>query len=167
MILPTRVDAKRECVRIQHQSFSRIASREFLTISILSCQLGGIMKQRTLVFGSRWVFGSTCLVAFLTAWTAPGHAQPTDVGPTSSPPFTATLSNNIPLAFGMDEITAAHALGGSLNYIEGPPGDEVFLALRNYSASGFFNQKHRLYLQFRRGRLVGWKGDWGHNWMWR
>jgi hypothetical protein len=24
----------------------------------------------------------------------------------------------------------------------------------------------RLYLQFRRGRLTGWKGDWGHHWMW-
>src|SRR6202035_1262420 len=24
----------------------------------------------------------------------------------------------------------------------------------------------RLFLQFRDGRLAGWKGDWGHNWMW-
>jgi len=23
------------------------------------------------------------------------------------------------------------------------------------------------YLQFRNGRLAGWKGDWGHNWMWQ
>ena len=23
------------------------------------------------------------------------------------------------------------------------------------------------YLQFRKGRLAGWKGDWGHNWMWQ
>jgi hypothetical protein len=25
----------------------------------------------------------------------------------------------------------------------------------------------RLFLQFRGGRLAGWKGDWGHNWMWQ
>ena len=33
--------------------------------------------------------------------------------------------------------------------------------------SGLFNHYHRLYLQFRNGRLAGWKGDWGHNWMWQ
>jgi hypothetical protein len=30
-----------------------------------------------------------------------------------------------------------------------------------------FNHHHRLFLQFRNGRLAGWKGDWGHNWMWQ
>jgi len=30
-----------------------------------------------------------------------------------------------------------------------------------------FNHHHRLFLQFRHGRLAGWKGDWGHNWMWQ
>jgi hypothetical protein len=30
-----------------------------------------------------------------------------------------------------------------------------------------FYNKHRLYLQFRNGRLAGWKGDWGQNWMWQ
>jgi hypothetical protein len=30
-----------------------------------------------------------------------------------------------------------------------------------------FNRHDRLYLQFRNGRLAGWKGDWGHNWMWQ
>nr|WP_050752037.1 hypothetical protein [Nitrobacter sp.] len=97
----------------------------------------------------------------------PGHAQPAIPGPTYSPPFTATLSNNIPLAFGMNEVTAAAALGGPLNYIGGSPGNEVFLAFRSYSGSGFFGRKDRLYLQFRRGLLVGWKDDWGHHWMWR
>ena len=33
--------------------------------------------------------------------------------------------------------------------------------------SGLFNHRHRLFLQFRKGRLTGWKGDWGHNWMWQ
>src|SRR5690606_40570492 len=73
--------------------------------SILSCQAGGIMKQRISVF---W---STCLVAFFAAWVPPGHAQPAVAGPAYSPPFTETLSNHVPLAFGMDPMTVANALG--------------------------------------------------------
>jgi hypothetical protein len=85
----------------------------------------------------------------------------------ASPPFTATLSNNTPLAVGMDADDAARALGGPLNYISGRPGDEIYLAYRNVGGSGLFFHKDRLYLQFRQGRLAGWKGDWGHNWMWQ
>jgi hypothetical protein len=99
---------------------------------------------------------------------APASAQglPPTGGP-YPPPFTATLSNNVPLVFGMDPEDAARALGTPLNYIRGRPGDEVFLAFRNVGGSGLFLIKDRLYLQFRKGRLVGWKGDWGHNWMWQ
>ena len=35
------------------------------------------------------------------------------------------------------------------------------------AAADCFRNKHRLFLQFRKGRLAGWKGDWGHNWMWQ
>jgi len=99
---------------------------------------------------------------------APASAQglPPTGGP-YPPPFTATLSNNVPLVFGMDAEDAARALGTPLNYIRGRPGDEVFLAFRNVGGSGLFLIKDRLYLQFRKGRLAGWKGDWGHNWMWQ
>jgi hypothetical protein len=96
----------------------------------------------------------------------PASAQrlvPFDAAPT----FTATLSNTTPLAFGMDAEDAARALGMPLNYISGKPGDEVFLVFRPIGGSGFFNRRDRLYLQFRRGRLAGWKGDWGRNWMWQ
>jgi hypothetical protein len=119
------------------------------------------MKRRT------FVFASTCVVACSCAWILPAHAQQAAGGLSRSPPFAATLSNNTPLAFGMDEATAADALGVPLNYVSGRPGHEVFLAFRRYGGSGFFNRRDRLYLQFRRGRLAGWKGDWGHNWMWR
>jgi hypothetical protein len=83
------------------------------------------------------------------------------------PPFTATLSNNWPLAFGMDAEEVSRALGTPLNYLRGRPGDEIYLAFRNLGGSGLFFHKDRLYLQFRNGRLTGWKGDWGHNWMWQ
>jgi hypothetical protein len=87
--------------------------------------------------------------------------------PPFSPPFVATLSNNTPLAFGMDESQAAQALGTPLNYISGRPGEEIFLVFRHNGGSAFFNRQDRLYLQFRRGRLAAWKGDWGRNWMWQ
>ena len=93
------------------------------------------------------------------------HLPP--IGGPSPPPFTATLSNNTPLAFGMDAEAAGRALGSPLNYVSGRPGNEVFLTFRNLGGSGLFYNKHRLYLQFRNGRLAGWKGDWGHNWMWQ
>ena len=100
--------------------------------------------------------------------SVPAMAQhlPPIGGPTTSS-FTATLSNNTPLAFGMDAQETQRALGSHLNYVSGRPGNEVFLAFRNLGGSGLFYNKHRLYLQFRNGRLAGWKGDWGQNWMWQ
>ena len=75
--------------------------------------------------------------------------------------------DNTQLAFGMGEEEAARALGTPLTYIRGRPGDETYLAIRDVGGTGFFNRKDRLYLQFRRGHLAGWKGDWGRNWMWQ
>jgi len=89
------------------------------------------------------------------------------IGGPYPPPFTETLSNNTPLAFGMHADEAARALGTPLNYVRGRPGEEVYLTFRNIGGSGLFYKKDRLFLQFRKGRLAGWKGDWGHNWMWQ
>jgi hypothetical protein len=98
------------------------------------------------------------------AWPGPASAQQLAPHP---PSFTATLSNNVPLAFGMDVGEVSQALREPLSYISGRPGDEIYLAIRNLGGSGLFNHHDRLYLQFRKGRLAGWKGDWGHNWMWQ
>lgn len=80
-------------------------------------------------------------------------------------PFTATLSNNVPLVFGMTVEEAAAALNTPLKYIRGKPGGEVFAAPR-FASAGYFDRHDQLFLQFRQGRLTGWKGDWGKNWMW-
>jgi hypothetical protein len=106
--------------------------------------------------------------ALLVAASVPALAQglPPLSGP-YPPPFTATQSNNIPLAYGMSADEAAFALGVPLNYVRGVSGSEIFLAFRGYGGSGLFPKRDRLYLQFRKGRLAGWKGDWGHNWMWQ
>ena len=95
-----------------------------------------------------------------------GAQQPGPPGATRAP-FTATLSNNTPLVFGMDMADASRALGEPLSYVSGRPGNEVYLAIRNTGGSGLFIHHDRLFLQFRDGRLAGWKGDWGHNWMWQ
>jgi len=82
-------------------------------------------------------------------------------------PFVKTLSNNTPLAFGMDAAQTAQALGQPLQYVHGRPGNEVYLALRNLGGSGLIKHPDRLFLQFRNGRLSGWKEDYGQNWMWQ
>ena len=85
----------------------------------------------------------------------------------SPTPFTQTLSNNTPLAFGMTPDDTAAALQAPLTYVRGRPGDEMFVAPRPQGGSGYFPREGRMYLQFRRYRLTGWKGDWERNWMWR
>jgi hypothetical protein len=107
-------------------------------------------------------------LAIIAASSTQAHAQQLPpIGGPYPPPFTETLSNNIPLAFGMEADEAAHALGVPLNYVRGRPGEEIFLAFRNIGGSGLFYKRDRLYLLFRKGRLAGWKGDWGQNWMWQ
>jgi hypothetical protein len=111
------------------------------------------------------------LAASSLAGFGQAYAQQTvpSVAPGVAPrlPFTATLSNNIPLAFGMNVEQTSQALGQPLQHVSGPPGNEIYLALRNLGGSGLINHPDRLFLQFRRGRLVGWKEDYGRNWMWQ
>ena len=80
-------------------------------------------------------------------------------------PFTSTLSNTTPLAFGMDAESAAAALGSPLTYVGGSPGNETFVVIRMVNGDGFLFRKDPLYLQFRHGRLTGWKGDWSREWL--
>jgi len=105
-------------------------------------------------------------VIMLASISTPALAEP--AGGTAPPrlPFVQTLSNNTPLAFGMDVDTTARALGQPLQYVRGRRGEEMYLALRDLGGSGLVPYRHRLFLQFRHGRLAGWKEDYGENWMW-
>ena len=76
---------------------------------------------------------------------------------------TDQTSNGTPLAFGMDPDEASRALGTPLNYVSGSPGNEMFVALPNVAGSALSFRKDGLYLQFRKGKLMGWKGDWRTN----
>jgi hypothetical protein len=117
---------------------------------------------------SRRDVGALLLLAVSVASAGAARAEPfAPAGRPYSPPFAATLSNTVPRAFGMDVSDASRALGQPLSYIKGRPGNQIYLAIRNTGGSGLFNHHHRLFLQFRHGRLAGWKGDWGHNWMWQ
>ena len=68
---------------------------------------------------------------------------------------------NLPLHFGMNPDEVSHALGVQLQYVRGRPGDELLLALPNVKGAALASRSDGLYLQFRKGRLSGWKGDWG------
>lgn len=70
-------------------------------------------------------------------------------------------SRPVPLSFGMDADQAAQALGVPLQYVRGRPGEELLLAIPNTKGAALATRSDGLYLQFRRGRLAGWKGDWG------
>jgi hypothetical protein len=106
-------------------------------------------------------------MAAMAVTTAAAQAEPWAT-PWTAPrlPFNMTLSNTTPLAFGMGAAEAAQALGQPMRYVRGRPGNEIYLALRNLGGSGLVPSRHRLFLQFRHGRLTGWKEDYGENWMW-
>jgi len=69
-------------------------------------------------------------------------------------------TSGAPLNFGMNAEQASQALGVPLNYVRGRPGDELLLAIPNVKGSALSTRSDGLYLQFRKGRLEGWKGDW-------
>jgi hypothetical protein len=76
-------------------------------------------------------------------------------------PAVAPPPNGVPLTFGMNADQASAALGVPLSYVRGRPGNELLLALSNVKGGALSSRSDGLYLQFRRGRLTGWKGDWG------
>jgi hypothetical protein len=99
---------------------------------------------------------------FLTiAVFAAGPANATPPAPTG--PYTPSLMTlwptNTPLAFGMDVEDVARVLNTPLRYISGRRGNEIYLAIRNTSGTILSFRRDPLYLQFRKGRLTGWKGD--------
>jgi hypothetical protein len=104
---------------------------------------------RRMVFSAATVLMSA--IAGATLW--PARAQE----------VMTAATNNTPLSFGMDAQDASLALGTALIYVSGRPGDELYLALPNVKGSALSDRRDGLYLQFRRGKLEGWKGDWGTN----
>lgn len=110
---------------------------------------------------------SVSVLVLLTPLVISGMIGPVHAEVPRRPPFVATLSNHVPLAFGMNPAEAAYALRTALTYVSGRRGNEIYLAVSDFGGSLFFPRRDHLYLQFRRGRLTGWKGDWNLNETWR
>jgi hypothetical protein len=72
----------------------------------------------------------------------------------------ATISNTVPLAFGMTPEVAASALRAPLAYVTGRRGSEVYAAILPAATPGLYRVDGLIYLQFRRNRLTSWKQDW-------
>jgi hypothetical protein len=101
-------------------------------------------------FRKRALTMAAVVLAFASIWRTPAHAQ-----------FVTLTPPNIPLSFGMSPEQVSRALGVQLRYVRGRPGDELLLALPNVKGATLASRSDGLYLQFRGGRLSGWKGDWG------
>ena len=67
---------------------------------------------------------------------------------------------NDPLTFGMTKDEVVHLVEAPLVYLSGAPGSERYLVQRPASVPGFYPVDTRIVLQFRRGKLTGWRRDW-------
>jgi len=69
-------------------------------------------------------------------------------------------SYNDPLLFGMTPNEVVQLVGAPLIYLSGSRGSERYMIERMSTVPGFYPVDARLILQFRRGRLSGWRRDW-------
>jgi len=69
-------------------------------------------------------------------------------------------SYNDPFAFGMTREQVEQLAQAPLIYLSGPRGSERYLIERLSTVPGFYPVDTRIVLQFRRGRLTGWRRDW-------
>lgn len=69
-------------------------------------------------------------------------------------------SNVAPLAFGMTPQEVSEALRTPLTYVSGRPAAEIYVTVAPAGVPGFFRVDERIYFQFRKGCLSGWKKDW-------
>jgi hypothetical protein len=66
----------------------------------------------------------------------------------------------LPLAFGMTPAEAELALGVPLVHYLGRRSSEIYVASGPARIPGFYPTDYGIALQFRNGRLTGWKKDW-------
>jgi hypothetical protein len=104
-------------------------------------------------------------LAIALSAAAPAAASTWQFAPAGASSFTSLP--NTPLVFGMDVEDVSRVLGQPLRYVSGRPGNEIYQAIRNTSSNRLFPRRDLLYLQFRKGRLTGWKGDSGYDWIWQ
>src|SRR5262245_40011382 len=69
-------------------------------------------------------------------------------------------SYNDPLIFGMTPQEVEHVVQAPLIYLSGRRGSERYLIERMSTVPGIYPVDTRIVLQFRHGRLTGWRRDW-------
>jgi hypothetical protein len=85
----------------------------------------------------------------------------------STCPQFGVRSNALPLTFGMTPEAASAALENPLTPVAGRRGSEIYYAEGISVATGFIiRERERLWLQFRRGQLTGWRYDWDRPMAW-
>ena len=67
---------------------------------------------------------------------------------------------NDPLVFGMTRAQVEQVVQAPLIYLSGARGSERFLVDRLATVPGFYPVDTRIVLQFRGGKLTGWRRDW-------
>jgi hypothetical protein len=67
---------------------------------------------------------------------------------------------NDALVYGMTRGQVERIVQAPLVYLSGPPGSERFIVERMSGVPGIHPVDTRIVLQFRRGRLTGWRRDW-------
>jgi hypothetical protein len=110
------------------------------------------MSRRSGFFFRKLTVGTICALTVLGLARTPAFSQQA---------AQAGLSHGAALKFGMNAGEVSQLLGVPLTYVRGRPGNELLLAIPNVKGSALSIRSDALYLQFRRGRLSGWKGDWG------
>jgi len=69
-------------------------------------------------------------------------------------------SYNDPLLFGMTREHVEQVVQAPLIYLSGPRGSERYMVERLSTVPGWYPVDTRIILQFRRGKLTGWRRDW-------
>jgi hypothetical protein len=67
---------------------------------------------------------------------------------------------NDPLVFGMTPQEVERVVQAPLVYLSGRAGNERYFVERMSTVPGIYPVDTRIVLQFRRGRLAGWRRDW-------
>ena len=84
----------------------------------------------------------------------------------SNCPWNDVRTNAIPLEFGMTPDVVATALGVPIVHVSGSAGNEVYYAEHATLVPSLFTYDRRVWLQFRNGRLTGWKNDYQRGGPW-
>jgi hypothetical protein len=128
------------------------AARPQLNAGFFAGIWGVQMSRRSGFSFRKLIVGTVCALTVSGLARAPAFSQQ------AAP---AGLWHGAALKFGMNPDEVSQVLGVPLTYVRGHPGNELLLAIPNVKGSALSIRSDALYLQFRKGRLSGWKGDWG------